>query len=54
MPLIFWNRLEKILPQIGKQATGTLLVEPVDLLFTAQEDTAKDQPQHTLGMGFGI
>ena len=48
------DRRDVVLPVVGEQAAGALLVEPADFLRAAQEDAAQDQAMHALGVGLGI
>ena len=51
---VWRNRREVVLPVVGEQAAGALLVEPAEFLRPTQEDAAQNQPVHALRMRLRI
>ncbi len=45
---------EEVAPIVGKDPTGTLLIEPGDLRRSTEKDTAQDQGANPLRVGLGI
>lgn len=48
------DRRDIVFPIVREQAAGAFLVEPVDVLRTAEEDAAQDQRMDPLGMGLRV
>ena len=48
------DRCQKMLPLIGKQAPGTILIKPAQIILTGQKDSAQNHTQHTLRMRFSV
>jgi hypothetical protein len=45
---------QELLPRVGEDSVRTTLVKPVNLLFAEQEDPAKHELGHAVGVLFGI
>src|ERR1700730_5309663 len=54
VPLAFGNDFQKFFPNIGKNPACALLIEPLDLFWTAEKDSAWHDFSGALGMLLGI